>query len=777
MGQDDILNDERNFDFKRIFSKVLKFWYLYPAFLLISVIGAVYMYKTTVPMYRISTRLLISDGDRHGSAIGRGNETGGGGLPGVVLGGQSNMENQLIVLTSYKQIEKALKQLDFGVSYFKKGIFLTNEIYKNSPFKVVLDTTSVKIQNRLFNIDFISKSEFKLTVEGNDKYERKCKFFEKITEPGFAFTIVPESDDIDESEYVSGSYSFKVNSLRQMVLSYQAKIRIEKINQQASIIEVSIVENNVAKGVDFLNTLAQMSVNYTLDKKNQIAINTINFIEKQLVGVIDSLSVAEKVLEDFRSHNEVMDVSMQGQMIIQQSQDLENQRAAVVVRLDYYNYLINYLEANRDVQDLKVPSVMGVDDPSLTSLITELSTLNAERASLQFNSKEVHPQMIRIEKNINSLKNSIVENTRSIISTTNLTLKDLDQRLMQLSSQIRRLPRTEQMLLGIQRKFELTDGMYTYLMERRSDALLAKAANLPDNEIIEEAIPRRMVAPDKTRSIIVVTLLGLFLPSLVIFVLVFIDDKVHDKEDLESITKLPLMGQIPFHKKTSNKLLIIDQPRSGLAEAFRGIRTSLGFFQSEKPNHTYLVTSTIPGEGKTYCAANLAVSFAQMKKKTLLVGYDLRKPALHNYFDSVTSDKGVGDYYVNPSAPLNIQRGVVESLDLLFAGLQPPNPSELISSPKTDLLFEKLKKEYEVIVIDSPPLALVSDTHLLVKYSDANMLVVRHNYTPKSALKLSLQDVKVAQMEHLSVILNGMPFNKGDYASFYGYRKGYYWEQ
>ncbi len=772
MGQIDHLYEEREFDFKKALSKALGYWYLFPLFLLLASAGAIYMFKTTTPMYKISTRLLISDGERRGTSISGGAQEGGGGLPGVVLGGQNNLENQLVLLTSYKQIEKTIKQLDFGISYFKKGLFLTQEIYTSSPFRVVVDTSVVKTHDRMFFIEFFSKDEYFLTIDGDKAYQRRGRFFEKISEPWFEFTIIPEEENIEGANYVSGVYGFRVNTIRSLVLQYQGKIRLERVNQQSSIVEVSIVENNVHKGTDFLNTLAQMSVNYTLEKKNQVAINTINFIEKQLIGVMDSLSVAEKVLEDFRSRNEVMDVSMQGQMIIQQSQDLENQRAAIMVRLDYYNYLIDYLEANRDVQELKVPSVMGVDDPSLTALISELSTLNAERSSMQFNSKEGHPQVIRIDKGIAALKSSIVENTRSIIATTNMTLKDLDQRLMQLSTQIKKLPRTEQMLLGIQRKFELSDGMYTYLMERRSDALLAKAANVPDNEIVEEAMPKGMVAPDRTRSIIIVVLLGLFLPCVIIFLMVFLNDKVQDKGDLEQITQYPLIGQIPFQKKLANSIQLAAQSRSALAESFRGIRTSLGFFPYAQSNRTYLVTSTLPGEGKTFCAVNLAISFAQLGKKTLLVGFDLRKPSLFYYFSGELADKGVGDFYVDPNHPLHIQQDSIEYLHLMFAGLQPPNPAELIASAKTQELFDHLKKEFEVIVIDSPPLALVSDTHLLAKYSDVNLLVVRHDYTPKPALRLCLQDGKVLQMANLSLILNGVPINRGSYA--YGYGKGYY---
>lgn len=763
----------KDFNLKKTFFLALKYWYYIPVIFVISLVVALYIMKTTTPVYQISCKLLIAGGNdgRVGSISG---ETT---LPGIVLStGQSSIENQLVILTSNKQLEKTIRQLDFGVSYFRKDFGKVVEIYKNSPFKVVVDTTLLKQNDIVFEVEFISKDEFNLKLTGDHKGEmKKYRFFEKIDDPRYSFSIVPIEENLQGSQYDKNTYFFKLNSIRRLVGEYKGKVQVGRVMNGSSIIELSVQEGNVQKGVDFLNRLSVNAVNYSLERKNLIATNTITFIEKELMGVSDSLIAAEKVLENFRSRNEVMDVSMQGQMIIKQSQDLENQRASVSVKLDYYNYLIDYIENNRNVQEMMFPSAMGVDDPMLTQLINELSSRNAEKSGLQFNSTVANPRISQIDHRIQQLKTSILENTKSVITTTNMSLRDLDKRLMELSYQIRKLPKTEQLLVGIERKFQLSNEMYTFLLQRRSEAQLAKAANLPDHEIVEEAAGIGKVAPDSQRIFIIVFLVGLLLPSVLIFLMVYFNDKVQDKEDVELITRYPILGQIPFSKKSADIQYVLSNPRSSLAEAFRSVRTSLGYFGNAKPNQTFLITSIIPGEGKSFCALNLAASYAQMGKRTVLIGFDLRKPVLEKLLVGLDTEKGITDYYLseNINKPEILTSGV-PNLDVLFSGQIPPNPAELIAGEKTASLFEYLKEQYEIIVIDSPPVGLVSDAHLLAAYSDLNILVVRHDFTPKSALRQLLTDDKVMKTNHMSVMVNGLPSRRGGYSYMYGYGDGYY---
>ncbi|WP_010663957.1 GumC family protein [Marinilabilia salmonicolor] len=762
---------ENNLNILKLLKQMLKYWYFFPIFLTLTIAGVILYNKTTTPQYQISTRLLVSEGNDNQSSM-----TGGGenALPGINLGSQSNIENQLIILTSRRQIEKVLKQLDFTISYFKDDLFRTNEIYQESPFTVIPDTSEVKLSNLDFSVEFHSKDQFTLSlIHDNQYYSETHKFFEKISTPDFVFTIAPNEEIISRGErYIGRKFLFKTRTIKTLAGHYQSKIRLDRVTRESSIIEISITENNIKKGKNFLNKLAQNSVNYTLDKKNQIASNTIEFIERQLVGVMDSLAAAESVLEGFRSRNEVMDVSFQGQMIITQSNELENEKATLEARLDYLTYLLNNIENNLDINDIVAPSAMGVNDPVLNQLIGELASLNAEKSSLQFNTNIENPNIVRINHRIQTLRNSLLQTTRSIIETTQLSLNDLNKRLYQLSQEIRKLPKTEQTLLNIERKFRMNDEMYTYLLERRAEAQLAKSSNLPDHEIVEEAIARGQVTPDKTRSMLMIVVFGLMFPAVIVFLKVYNNDKIQDESEISELTNYPLIGTVPLHSDSNKRLVLEANSHSPLAEAFRNIRTSIGFYALEQPEKTILVTSSVPSEGKTVFAANLANSFAQLGKTTLLMGFDLRMPAINEEMFPDLKTPGLVHYLLGEKEwETLVQPSRTGNLNILTSGDIPPNPTELIANKKTDQLFTNLKKHFEIIIIDTPPVGLVSDAYLLTKYSDLTLLITRQNVTPKSVLKKCLNDEKMKKLEHVGIVLNGAQFERKDYSYYYNTEK------
>ncbi len=754
------------FDLKKTLFRAFQYWYYIPIFLILSLAIAIYNYKITPPKYKISALLLISPQD-NGRESTRPDDLN---LSGISLGAQNTVENQLIILTSSEQIKKILRQLDFTVSYYKEQIFKKIETYKDSPFKVVSDSSITNLYGKTFKVEFISENEFYLTIEGNDDFRKRGKFFEKIITPGFAFSIVPVKEIIKNKDYIGNTYYFRFNSLDYLTSKYKNNITINQ-RGKSSIYEISVTEKNIQKGKDFLNKLIQNSVDYTLEKKNMIANNTIKFIDNQLIGVSDSLSKAKNVLEQFRSQNKVMDVSMQGQMIIQQSQELESKRHEVSQQLDYYNYLLDYINNNRDKEeDLTPPSSQNVTDPLLSRLISELSTLNAEKASLLFNSSEENPNVTRINRRIKTIKNSIVENTKNLIVTTQRRLDDIDKRLMKLSYEIRKLPKTEQMLADIQRKFEMNDELHTHLLEKRANAQLAKAANMPDNEIIEYASFSRMESPNIINSAIIVLLVGLFLPSAIIFLIVYFNDKIQDKDDLEGINK-PIVGVIPLQKNKG--LEIINNPRSAIAEAFRSIRTSLEFYSVDDNCKTILVTSSIPGEGKSFCSASLAVSYAQLGKKTILLEMDMRKPSLSKTLNLKPEKAGILSKFLTNTKEINknglIQRTHINNLDIILVGEIPPNPVELIAGEKTNILFDQLKQLYDIIILDTPPVGLVTDAILISKYADINLLVTRHNVTPIKTIREILEDDNIQNMKNLNIIINALPIKKRGYSYRYGY--------
>ena len=765
--------NENTIDFKNILLRGLRYWYIFVISIVLSISLGFYIHKTTIPKYTVSSLLLISDSQNEQQV----SINSADALPGVNLGKYSNIENQIIFLTSSQHIENVIRKFNFSVSYYKKNIFLYEELYKNSPFIVVPDTTSKKFYDGYFYITFTDKEHFNLINENNPQKVYQFKFYEKISIDNYHFSVLPNKKYINAQNYSDIEFSFRFNTLKTLVNHYKKNIYITPYKRESSVYKISLTETNIEKGIEFLNKLAISAVDYNLDKKNQIANNTIKFIEKQLSGVSDSLSAAEQVLEEFRSSNELMDVSMQGQIIINQSQELENQKAALLLKTDYYNYLLNYIEKNQNIQELMAPSSMGIDNPILTQLIGELSTKNAEKLSLQFNSKADNPNITRINRHIENIKKSILENTKSLISTTEISLADLNKRLMNLSSQIRKLPKKEQLLSGIERKFKMNDEMYTFLMEKRSEAQLAKASNLPDNEIIEKAYYDGQIAPNVKKVIIIVFILGLILPGAIIFSSILLNNKIQDKNELKTFSDFPIIGEVPKKKEKKDPLYFLHYPKSAFAESIRSIRTNLDFYAANNGGKTILVTSTISGEGKTFFSINLGASFALLGKKTIIVGFDLRKPKINNYLNLEMKGSGLSKYLIKDNNTIThnlIELTQIENLEIIPGGEIPPNPSELIAGEHTKSLFEELKKVYDIIIIDTPPIGLVTDAQLLSKYADVNIITSRHNYTPKSLLKNTLHNININKMQNICHILNGLPDTKNGYS--YGYYGGEYYK-
>lgn len=765
---------EQSFDFKKVLARVFKYWYYILIAFVLSVGLASYLYFSTTPSYLIGARLLISGNSDGSSAVSQAS----GALPEVLLGQKSNFDNQLIILTSYKQIEKAIRQLDFTVSYYEYDHLRVFEIYKSSPFKVVTDTTTVGLKNLEFDLEFISKDEFILKSE-KEGYERVHRFFEKIVAPRFAFTVLPIDERTQKGDYQSKKYRFNINKIETLVWKYQSKVFAERLNSHASVVQLTLNDNNISKGIDFLNKLCQVSVSYTLDKKNLIANNTIRFINAQLVGVSDSLSVAENVLKDFRSKNEVMDVSMQGQMIIQQSQDLENQRVVLLARIDYLKYLYNYIQGDRNVMDIMSPLSMGINDPVLSQLLSELTSINAEKASMQFNSRVDNPNLIRIDHRLSSLKSSIMENTRSAIETSTRSLEELNNRIMGLSSEIRQLPKTEQLLVGIERRFRMNDQMYTFLMERRSEAELAKASNMPDNEVLEEAMMISQTAPNRNRLFLVVLVFGIMTPLVVVFLFVVSNNKVIDKDDISAITQVPVIGTIPLIKNYDACSYIRKKPKSVFAESMRAIRTNLDFYNHTKGNQTIMVTSSLPFEGKSFSGVALAQMFHLLDKRTILIDLDLRKMSTSRQL-GVPLDKPGFSNLLSKDEGLSLADIIIhleDGFDLLPGGTIPPNPMELISRPMLANVISILKNNYEIVIIDTPPVGLVSDAHLLLKYCDVTLLMVRFDYTPLPVLKQVLSSSHMSNLKNLNIVMNGIPLSERALNYKYSYVKDYYLER
>jgi len=761
-------DQESNIDFyKGLLKRGIKNWYLFIISLIIAMFIAFFVYKSTKPMYKNSLVMLISqDGN---SRSQRASEF----VRFEMFDTQSSLEDELGILHSFPIINKTIHQLDLFVSYYISAGLVTKEIYKNSPFVVISDPSDSQPTDLNFGVQMLSDNRYRLTAQSTVPvavynlaankvigvlnqvdYSEEYSFGDEVSFLTYKFKILLNGNYTDNS-FADKQFFFRFNNIEQLTYLYQAVVSIERQSAQSSLVNFEIKASNAQLATDFLNVLAKVYLDQNLFKKNQIATKTIEFIDNQISKVADSLHFTADLLKDFRTQHKVMDIDFLSQNVYNQMTLLQDQRAEIVVKSKYYDYIKEYFENNKDLSDIMAPSAMGVDDTQLVSLITQLTELNQERSYYLDNKSALNPNIPDLNAKINNIKGTILENIDYIVNTSNITLVDIDNRIALLNAQISKLPTTEKELINIQRKFDINDGIYTFLLEKRSEAQIAKASNSPDYEVIDPAklSSASQVAPKKKLVFFGAFLLGIMLPIGLIMLMSIINETVTEKRDVEKVTNTPILATIARNDHKS-MVPLIDVPKSSISESFRSLRTSLQFFHKNKENSRFLVTSSASGDGKTFLSINLAIAYSYFGKKTLLIEFDLRNPKISKYLN-LENSKGLSSYLVNDvSLEDIIQHSKIKNLDIITSGELPPNPVELMASENTKNLMEILQSIYDYIIIDSPPIGVVTDSYLLMDYSDINVFAVRLNHTNKKLFASLIKDVQQKEIQNFGIVIN-----------------------
>ncbi|MCE5225674.1 MAG: polysaccharide biosynthesis tyrosine autokinase, partial [Porphyromonadaceae bacterium] len=524
--------------------------------------------------------------------------------------------------------------------------------------------------------------------------------------------------------------------------------------------------------IDFLNNYIQSYLDENLSKKNKIAFNTINFIDSQISEISDSLSISESKLRDYRSTHQVTDLSYQGQKALEQMTQLQNERSTLQVQERYYNYILDYFEKNQDVAGLAPPSAANVVDPIMNSLVLELLSLNAQRATILSNKAEKNLFLGQIENKIKLQKQAIIENVKNNLNTLNLTQNELDYRESKLSNEISKLPRTELSMVSMQREFNLTDAIYTFLLQKRSEAAIAMASNYPDYEILEPArdVTASIISPRTKLNWLLALFMAVMIPTIFIILKNFFNEKISSVRDVERIVGLPIMNLI-YTNYYKTDAVVKEYPASSIAESFRNLRSSLFLKFRSEPHKVIMITSPQPQDGKSFVSSNLAASIASVGHKTILLDCDLRRPTLHEKLNVVNS-VGLSNYMVNNAGKDEIiKKTDIENLCFIPAGPVLPNSSELIEAGVLDDLIENLKNEFDYIIIDSTPAGIVADATLMIKYASYILLVCRNNYTRKDVLTDVLNLFKTNNIGNFDIVFNDLDLKSSRYGRYDNYYK------
>lgn len=776
-------NDDQSIDIKGLVFIFLNHWYLF----LISVVIALAIgfvinrYKTKV--YQTTGTILIKDNrsSLDPTAI----------MTRVSYGSSQNVENEMAILKSYSLIERVIKKMNIEVTYMSKGRVASKELYKTRPFLVEFDRTVPQAVQLVYNIRFIGDSKIELFAksEGLRKYDFLLNQYVEMTPEEMGqkvdfhgeyrigewidndynrIRIIPQ-EGYSYEEKNSWNISFWVNSYPSLIRQ-MSSYSVSPITKESSIVSLSMKGTEKNKIVDFLNVLMDEYVSRGLEKKNLVSENTIEFIDQELTGIQQSLSEAESDLANFRSSNDVMNLDVQSNQVYSNLRNLEKERAEKAVNVKIYKRLQDYIRTQiDDPENLAAPSTMGISDPLLNRLVGELVTLSQTKATQLLTQTEQHPQIVKLNEQIVTTKKTILETVNNLVQNAQMGLDEIDKRIYRAESEIKVLPEKQRQLVNYQRKFNFNDDTYKYLMQRRAEAQILRASNTPDNEIIDYARLDRTskISPRASMNYLIAIIIGLLIPALYLFLKDFFNMSVNDRKDIEKITSYPIIGQVAL-SSDKDPLVVINSPKAPIAESFRSIRTNVEFLTQGKAKNTILVTGDTQGIGKTFNSINIASIYAFYGKKTVLLGFDMRKPKLFQEF-GLTNNVGLSSFFSGKEPIENIIQAskIVPSLDIITSGPIPPNPAELIASEKCVELFNKLKEEYDYIIIDTPPLGLVTDAYLLMRFSDVNIFIVRQGVTNKNIFGSVIKDLEDRNI-NVSIVINGIEAAKG-----YGYRYGY----
>lgn len=767
-------------DFKGILYKFFSRWYYFAIAAVLAYFFAKIYTKYQEPVYRVSTTLLINDESNASKNLG--------GLD--MFNENKNLHNEIGLIRSFDMVLEAISELDFDVSYYYLGNIRRTEFYKDAPFRIVLDSGSHQIINAPFYVTILPDKKIKLEadINGNQVYDAENNtvvsqsgkiVINEILQSGQHY----KNDNIGFTVHIDNPYFvqkdaklfFVINDRNHLTQAYKSKLAVYPINKESSILELAVTGPLVKKDIDFLNKLTDVYIKSGLEEKNKITTNTINFIDKQLVEISSYLKDTEIEMEAFRSSNKILDLSNEANIEFGKLEELERDKASIQLDLKYYKYIVDYIQTNQDTKDIIAPSSIGISDPVLSTLIAQLIQLKSERSVITSNTTQKNPYLISLDNKIKNTKATLIENLTNIIKKSNISLKELNNRIYSIEKSLNKLPRKERMLLDLQRKFNLNDHLYNFLLERRAEAGITKASNKADNKILDRASILNSYQIEPKADLIFTSsfMLGLIIPFLIIIISDFLNDKILSREELEKITSIPVLGVIGHSDKGKN-VVVSENPKSPISEMFRSIRANLQYLAVDKSKKVIGITSSISGEGKTFCAINLAAIIATSGKKTLLLGTDLRKPKIYHDF-GLTNKEGLSSYLSNQHRLDEIIfSSKVENLDVITAGPVPPNPSELLGTDKVASMIEHLKKSYDYVVIDSAPLGMISDYLVIQENIDIHIYVVRHNYTNKKHL-VKINDLYDSEkIKNISILINDIKGMVGGYYYGYSYNYGYY---
>lgn len=759
-----------DFDIFAEINKYLKYWYFFLISTLFFFIAAKVYLRYSTPIYQSSSEIKILDDNASSFKLPT------SGINFFGRPSKKGLDNEIEMIKSYQLMERVVNNLNLTTSYYSVGLFTTVELWNNQPFTVNWLLTKEELQNKSIRFEIQIVDGGYEVLNGKTK-SSLIKFNDVHIISGIPFKLLPKKG-LDVNVLDGKKFAFQLQPTRTVALGLSASINVSTLANQSDILSISLTGPNTKKIEATINEIVKQFDLDGIKDRQLVSQRTIDFVNNRFDFLGKQLDSIENDKEKYKRDNgltvvdtDVSTASANLQNAKTDIQEIENQ-------IDLASYADQKIKTHKKFESF--PLDMGISSQLTNQLFNSYNLLITERERLLFSAGENNPKIKIINEQLDGLKKDMSKSITIYQNELKIALEKKNSLYKNYSDKFNKIPLYEKFIRSIERQQGIKESLYILLLQKREEAAINVAVTGPSIKVVDYASSNAISISPKTNVIYGAAIfIGLLIPFLFVFVKNLLDNKIHNKKELSRIVQnTPIVSEIPFIG--DDLKVMLDNDRSLLAESFRILRTNIGFLTPLKTigkSPVILVTSTIKGEGKTFTSINLGVAYATLGKKVLAIGADLRNPQFHNYTDLEKSHPGLSNYLFDPSVDWRslLVKNQFNSpgFDLIFSGVIPPNPAELLSNGRLEILLNEAKEEYDYIIIDTAPSLLVTDTLTISKHADVTLFVVRAGFTDKKIINYSLELKDKNKLRNIAYVLNNVGSNVGGFKYGYAYGYGY----
>ena len=744
-------------------------WFVVGAFL--ALLGGYLFIKLSTPIYRTETTILVKDAKNNKLPEGASGLFDLSGIGGMNV---NSIENEIEILKSKKLIEQVVKDLGLTAEVYQEAAFTKKELYKDTS-PVIINVIGEKNNAS----DEQKKLDILLEIKGNELILSSDKMPDVIRTTYNKTISLPNANIIIQKnpDYKGEKIEqllLKVYNTERIVNYYREILSIAPKDKDATVIGITLDLPIKAKTQDFLNKLVVVYNQDAINDKNSESKKTKDFIDERIAIIAKELGDVENEKQSFKTENQITDIATETKINLETNAQARARQLEVDSQLELTNALMDYLSKQGDYQIL--PNNIGLSDASAGNVINSYNQLIIERNRLLENSTAQNPVVIDITKKINSMRFSVMETLSKNRTGLQLERNKYLEEQGKLMSRISKVPTQEKLFRSIERQQQIKENLYLLLLQKREETQLSLAVTAPKAKIVDYAhSTEKPVAPKKLIIMLAALLVGIVLPFGVIYIKELLDNKIKTKHDIERLSQTVVLAELPKIRKGESDI-VGRNDLSPMAEAFRILITNMNFMIPKKEKgKVVFVTSTIKGEGKTFASVNLALTLANPNRKVIIIGSDIRNPQLQRYDKNSRVYMGLTEFLYDENVTLDKvihQSNMNPHLDVIYSGAIPPNPTELLTNGRYQILLETLKPLYDYIIVDTAPLMLVTDTFLFADLADTTLYVTRSNYTEEKLIDFANKNIKANKIKNVGFVLNDVSKSNLGYGNKYGYGYG-----